>query len=62
MHVKLTYLGDGTIDIDMSAQSVNGATVSIMLDILRKLGRTITVERLSPSGAPLQEPEVLKAR
>lgn len=60
MHVKLTYQGDGTIDIDISALSVNGGTVSIMLDFLKKIGRPVTVERLSPSGAPLQDPEVLK--
>lgn len=64
MHVKLTYAMDGTIDVDFAAQSVLGGDVSNLLEKIQKWargqGRLVTVERLAPSGAPLQEPEVLR--
>lgn len=60
MHVKLTYHTDGTIDLNASAQSMTGGKVSRLLGLLTKLGVTVTVERLTPSGVPIQDPEILK--
>lgn len=61
MHVKLTYQIDGFIDVEVSAQSMRGDKVSRLLDLLGKFEKTsLVVERLSPSGSPLQEPEILK--
>ena len=60
MHVKLTYNMDGTIDADICAQSMLGGDISKLLDGLRKYSDRVVVERVSPSGAPLHEPEVLK--
>jgi len=62
MHAKTTYQRNGTIDVDISVQGLTGAEVMRLLLALTNAGHNVTVERLSPSGAPLQEPELRKGK